>query len=431
MRMSGLSLETIPPLHIPLRFFYTAPWMGCIAALLLLGGADDAFASRWSPQVLALTHLLTLGFMAMVMLGAMFQLVPVISGRLLPGGTAVATAVHVSLVCGALLLAAGFALRVYSLFAWAVPLLLLAFGIFLAALGAPLLRRSGGGDAVFSMRLAALALLLTVALGLWRAANYAGWSLPPAPAHVGTAHLAWGLGGWVLLLVMGVGYQVIPMFHVTPAYPSWLARAMPVAVFVSLLALTFGQASLTRDAASACLAVIAIVYAAYTVALLQRRRRRLPDVTVRFWRLSLASLMLAALSLLAWTACRYTAAPAPPQMAMLIGALVIYGFAVSVILGMLQKIVPFLVFLHLQRASMARPELLATLPHMGELIPASRARWQFRWHCAALLGLLLAAGSAAFAVPAGLLLTADFAWLAFTLSAALRRYRTTAQCISD
>ena len=36
MRMKGLTLETIPPIHIPFRFFNTAPWMGVLAALVLL-----------------------------------------------------------------------------------------------------------------------------------------------------------------------------------------------------------------------------------------------------------------------------------------------------------------------------------------------------------------------------------------------------------
>ena len=102
MRMKGLSLEAIPPIHLPFRFFNTAPWMGVLAALVLLSSAEQAFSTQWSPELLGITHLLTLGFMTMVMLGALFQLVPVISGRVIPGGTVVATLVHLLLLTGVL-----------------------------------------------------------------------------------------------------------------------------------------------------------------------------------------------------------------------------------------------------------------------------------------------------------------------------------------
>jgi len=110
----------------------------------------------------------------------------------------------------------------------------------------------------------------------------------------------------------------------------------------------------------------------------------------------------------------------------IIGILMIYGFASSVIMGMLQKIVPFLSYLHLQRRSMSSFELLKTLPHMGEIISEPRSRWQFRLHLTALLALLAAAMTGFFAEAAALLMAADFAWLGFTMASATRLYRKTA-----
>lgn len=94
--------------------------------------------------------------MAMVMLGAMFQLVPVISGQMIPGGVVVATAVHLLLLIGVALMAAGFMVQRYEWLALAGLSLLLAFATFLLPLASLLLRRIGGGDAIFTIRLAAL-----------------------------------------------------------------------------------------------------------------------------------------------------------------------------------------------------------------------------------------------------------------------------------
>ena len=71
---AGLSLEQAPPFGVPLRFFLTAPPFLLLAAGLMVWQGPDLFASRWLPATLALTHLLTLGFMAQVMLGAAYAL---------------------------------------------------------------------------------------------------------------------------------------------------------------------------------------------------------------------------------------------------------------------------------------------------------------------------------------------------------------------
>ena len=369
--MKGLSLETIPPIHLPFRFFNTAPWMGVLAALVLLTSTERAFSTQWSPELLGITHLLTLGFMTMVMLGAMFQLVPVISGRMIPGGTIVATAVHLLLLAGTLLLVAGFYWQAYGLFTWALPLLLAAFITFLVALGSLLLRRIGGGDSIFCIRFAALSLLITVVLGALRSANYAGLPVPLTLPNIANIHLAWGLVGWVLLLVMGVSYQVIPMFHVTPGYPTALARSLPALAFLSLLLLTLTGNTVVQALVVVTLCAVAIVYAAYTIGLLNQRKRKIPDSTAKFWRLSMTCLMVSALLLASFYFTGHLFLPLELQQRtpVIIGILLIYGFASSVIMGI-------------------------------------------------------------FAAAAALLMAADFAWLGFTLASATRLYRNTAMRIA-
>jgi hypothetical protein len=72
------------------------------------GSGPELLASRWTPAALALTHLITVGFMLQVMLGAMIQILPVVAGANIARPLRVATLVHALLVRGALLLVAGF-----------------------------------------------------------------------------------------------------------------------------------------------------------------------------------------------------------------------------------------------------------------------------------------------------------------------------------
>ena len=82
---SGLSLDQAPPLRIPVAFFTAAPlWLLAAAALLLVLG-DAVWTSRWNPETLALTHVLTLGFLGNVMLGALYQMTPVVAGERIRG----------------------------------------------------------------------------------------------------------------------------------------------------------------------------------------------------------------------------------------------------------------------------------------------------------------------------------------------------------
>ena len=105
MNSAGLSLEQAPPFSVPLRFFLTAPWFLVMAALLLLWQSlQEIFANRWLPAMLALTHLLTLGFMAQVMLGALLQILPVVVGVVVPRPRLTGTLIHVPLTLGALAL---------------------------------------------------------------------------------------------------------------------------------------------------------------------------------------------------------------------------------------------------------------------------------------------------------------------------------------
>ena len=121
--IASLSLEQAPPYHVPLRFFVTAPVFAMVAALVLMFAGPAAFASRWSPALLAVTHLLTLGYVSMVMLGAMLQMLPVLAGVPVRRVVFIGSTVHLFIVTGSLLLAGGFLWHQSSLLLAAAGLL--------------------------------------------------------------------------------------------------------------------------------------------------------------------------------------------------------------------------------------------------------------------------------------------------------------------
>ena len=84
MKTGGLSLDQAPAEDIPLRFFISAPIFGILAGLMVLLKGNLLFSNTWMPETVALTHLLTLGWMGSVMFGALNQMIPVLVGGIVP-----------------------------------------------------------------------------------------------------------------------------------------------------------------------------------------------------------------------------------------------------------------------------------------------------------------------------------------------------------
>jgi len=281
-----------------------------------------------------------------------------------------------------------------------------------------LIRAQSGHATVTATALAITALAITVSLGLYLAAGY-GWTAIPQSHLLTNLHLAWGLPGWVALLIIGVSYQVIPMFHVTPDYPRpvtrWLSKLLFLGLAIwTIASLTTHELQWTAGLAAACLAIFALA----TLNLKRRRRRRLPDVTLNYWQLAAASLLAA---VICWAAEQLLPGLTIPPV--LLGVLLVVGFAMSAISGMLHKIAPFVIWLQLNNQRKIQGRIQGKIPTMKQIIPETSARWQLRLQTTA-LGLLLGASlwPGALIYPAALALFLAAALLWWNLASATRLY---------
>jgi hypothetical protein len=424
----GLSFSQAPPILVPFRFFLSAPLFALLAALLALWLGPSLLDSRWQPAVLALTHLMTLGFLGMAMVGAMMQLLPVVAASPVARPVGVARAVHLLLIPGVLMLAGGFLLGMPLPMRLAMVLLGAGFMIFIAAAGLSLWRAPSGNPTMIGMRFAVAGLLVTVVLGLILASNY-GWTWWLTRwVQLTNLHATWGLLGWVGLLVIGVSYQVVPMFQLTPAYPKPMTRWLSGMLFLLLLlgSATFllpegrAQAQATRVVALLLVAAFA-VFALVTLRLQLQRRRKQSDVTLLFWRFGMACLLLALVMGLAGQA--MPAWAGAQKVNFMMAFLFIAGFAVSVVNGMLYKIVPFLIWFHLQSLLIG----VVRVPNMKLIMPEPGMRRQMWLHFAAVPALALSALWPPLIYPAALLFGTSMILLEINLLYAFRIYQQNAK----
>jgi hypothetical protein len=416
----NLSFEQAPPISVPYRFFLTAPWFGVAAGGVLTWHGGDALASRWTPGTLAATHLLAVGFMLQAMAGALLQFVPVAAGGNVWRPRLVAGIAHPLLASAAMLLVAAFLKGGSGLFHAAAALFLLVVGGFSLVVGFAVWRTPARGATIQALRIAVPGLAITVGLGASLAvALGAGLAWPLV--ELANVHAAWGLGGWSLLLLAGVSYYVVPMFQLTPPYPPWLTRWLPPALLAMLAVWSLQLA----DAAGAWLRgvwmaglLLAAVFGVVTLQLQMRRRRKVADPTLFFFRgamLSLVAIPLSAALLLVGPGLAED-----PRGPLWLGVLALPGVFVSAINGMLYKIVPFLNWLHLQR----QMATMTALPiNMKQMIPESAMLGQMWLHFGAVAMLLAAVAWPALTRPAGVLFAASCAWLGWNLIAGIRVYR--------
>lgn len=416
-----LSFDQGPPISAPLRFFITAPLFAIGAGCLLLWAGPELFASRWTPAALALTHLVTVGFMMQVMLGAMQQLLPVMAGANIRRPLLVATVVHAAITVGGILLVLAFLTSKPLLFGCAVVFLGGGVGGFIAAALYALHGVPATSPIVRGLRLGLLGLSVTVSIGLLNAVSM-GWSLGVPLEQLANMHLGWGFVAWGCAMLGAVGFVAVPMFQQTPQYPGWFGRGFAVVAIAMVAVWSVAElGGMGRGAATLAAGVVAVAasFAWMTLKVQRQGKRQKLDAVQLLWRVAMVSALLACAL---WLLTRVSDTVALWQnWPLLFGALLLFGGFMSVILGMLYKIVPFLVWLHLQNLGHGR--LMA--PNVKKVLDERHINGQMITHFVT-VGLLLLAvvWPRWFVYPAGLALVLANAWLLRNLLAAVGVYRT-------
>lgn len=409
----SLAYSQMPGADVPLRFLLGAPWMGVLAGLLLAWSPTVLLQSHLAGAALAVTHLLVLGFLGSCMLGALLQILPVVCGVTLAHCAGWSRRIHRALLAGTLTLAAAFLWPRPWLFMLAPALLALAFLPFLALVVRGFARAGCAGDdaSTRAIALALVSLAIAIGLGASMALGLGGVFDALPILRLMRLHVGWGAIGWVLLLVMGVAFQVIPMFQATPSYAPRYTRFVPALLFALLCLSWFGRPGQALDVA---ISVVVASFAAVTFYLLARRKRPRADPTTLYWRLAMPGLL----------ACL----PAFFMDAQLLaGSLFLAGFAVPATTGMLVRIVPFLVWYHAQ-ARMGTGDGRKP-PSISAYLDEAGARRQFIAYGFSLLAWITAcilweAGLGTLATLAGRIagvgLALSFAWLGWILLGAMR-----------
>ena len=422
MNLHGLSFNALPPIELPFRFFLTAPLFVIACALLILVSGETLFLSRWQPSILALTHGFTLGFITMVMMGALLQLLPVIGGVGIAKPRQITLICHTALVLGTLCLIINFIWPSTTLTVVTLLLLVLGLGVYITSVALVLLKKLSQGGSILGFRFAIIALLIVALLGVFMlnlllptaielsslSSNFAGKSIT-------NTHAILGLVGWGSLMIMSVSFQVIPMFHVAPSFPKFISGYLPTVLFVFLVLFVF-QPSMIFIA-------IMLIHGVFSISLLfimSKRKRKISDNTIRYWQLAAISLIV--LNLFYFFPEAYLPEKVVQNKVVLIAVVFIYFYLVAVIQGMLLKILPFLSYTHLQQQCLTNFSAMQFLPHMHEFLDKKHGQWLFYLHVVTGVVLLITIMFPSVYWLLSLLLIIEFSWLLMLMVKTRRLY---------
>lgn len=273
---------------------YFAAALLCLLAAegLMVGGFGYPGAAIDAPETLILVHLVAIGWLSLLMCGALFQFVPVLVARPLLA-EALPPVALVAILTGLVTLLAGFG-GVADILPVPAQVLPLGGGLLLIGFGAVILSL---GRTLWAARPLALpARFVVVGLAALLGAALLGESFALVLSDLSgddvalsllldgvPLHALLGLGGWMTFTAMGVSYRLLAMFMLAPETERFSTRVVLATGTLTLvlvaaatpfaMAAGMGLAGMLLAAAVTGLCALG-VYGSDMLALYRQRKRR-------------------------------------------------------------------------------------------------------------------------------------------------------------
>ena len=342
--ISGLQKTTNHRVVLP---FYVYAALGFLAGtILLLYSTDMVGAHYFNPQALAITHTMALAWGTMIIFGASHQLLPVlIEGKLDSDLMAYLTFGFAAL---------GIPLLVYAFFVfdmgWTMQIgggmVNIAVICYLANVLGSSFKSSRRNIHAWFVITSTLWLFATTFFGFLLVLNFRTPILPGNSVDYLSIHAHLGIVGWFLLMVIGVGSRLIPMFLISKYSNNRMLWWIFILINTSLISFSllflydFPNTLLYLPIA---LGLIAIgLFGRYCYKAYKIRIRKSVDEQVRTSLISVAQMLLPFIALI--TALAFLPQSHFPRMAMLYGFCIFFGWITAIILGMTFKTMPFIIW---------------------------------------------------------------------------------------
>lgn len=342
--VGGLQQTTNYRVVVP--FYAYASISFLVGTILLFLHTSDLQGHYFNPHTLATVHTMALGWGTMVILGASHQLLPVLIeskldsdllGYLTFGFSAIGIPI---LIYGFYTFQLGWIAQLGGTF------VNIAIGLYVINVISSALKGKKLNVHAWFIIMASLWLFSTTFFGLLLLFNFTQEVLPQNSVLYLSLHAHMGLVGWFLMLVMGVGSRLIPMFlismYISEKLLWWIFGFInsSLATFV-VLKLVQGPESFYYLPLALALAGVGL-FGLYCYRSYQVRIRKGVDEQMKTALLSVAQMLLPIFIML--YALLFMPTTSSTKVATLYGFCIFFGWLTAIIIGMTFKTLPFIVW---------------------------------------------------------------------------------------
>jgi cbb3-type cytochrome oxidase subunit 1 len=345
---AGLSTKNAPSPSVVLPYYAYGAVAFIAAAIMMFFAGDDIASTYMTSKVLSIAHVMILGWITMIIFGALYQLIPVV--------------MEVKLFSEKLAMASFISLGLGT------PLM--AYSFWVDFIGASHAMMTGGGLVIVSVLMfvvnvfgsasktenktienrfiatSVVWLLLTVLLGL---------SIVLFPQILADGsfqiHIHLGIIGWFMMLVVGVASTLMPMFFIAHQLNKKCLERAYILINAGLVILVstmfFDLGNYAKIGAGVVILMGFMMFFKYNLSAYKKRLRRNLDIGMK---LSVLAFVLFALTMLAGFLSAFgslISAEFLTRINMTYGISLIFGFLTALILGQMYKTLPFIVWLKL------------------------------------------------------------------------------------
>ena len=230
------SSKNAPPTNLIVQHYAFGGIAFFAFTILMFLSSDSLSGHHFSPALLTLTHTYVLGWISMIIFGALYQLLPVITLSSLYS-TKLAYVTFILFALGTILLCycfwkfeIGLPMQIASLLLLS-SIVLFSINVFLTCKKAT--NKKTENDFI---QTAALWLLITAIIGILMVFNFRYPFLPMEHLHYLKLHAHFGFVGWFVLLIIGVASKLLPMFLLSSAQKETKLKSAYYLINIGLLA---------------------------------------------------------------------------------------------------------------------------------------------------------------------------------------------------
>lgn len=350
MSTVGLSTKNAPSPWVVLPHYALGAIAFLVASVMLFLSAGDLTVSYVGPKILSLTHVLVLGWVSMLIFGALYQLIPVVMEvRLYSEKLAYTSLVLLTLGTALMSWEFWYSYIGYSHIKYTGGLLIILAIIFFAfnVLKTALTNKNKTIENKFIVS-SVYWLLAAVLIGMFTLLNSVYQWVPKSNIDLLKIHVLVALVGWFMMLIIGVASTLMPMFFIVHNLNKKFLKiafaSINISILTGIVALYFSQNILLWLAILGILTGM-LLFFKYNFNAYKKRLRKKLDIGMK---LSVFAFIVFEISILSGVISVFIMDLWPQYMVkvyLIFGASLILGFFTILILGQMYKTLPFIVWL--------------------------------------------------------------------------------------